>query len=336
MRAFIEIDGKALKQNYLDIKTRGQKDLIAVIKSNAYGHGLIECARILFHQKVPMFAVATIEEAIAIRKSLIFTPILLLGPCYDYKILSSYKITALIMGIPHLEKLAQTPYCIQIHLNIDTGMNRDGISINEIEEALRIIRNSKLQLRGICTHYSSPSAFNQEHAIYEESLKKIPYCHKLCCHSCASSTYGENKTDDTCFRVGLSLYGLDGIGKPVLSLKAPIVRKKKITKGDTVGYDEKGIAPEDGYVYTIGLGYADGWPRNYVTKGYINDHQLTQIGTTCMDYIMLFSKEDFLESEIITIIGVQHTVNEIAEELNTIPYEITTRLSTRLKRKVII
>ena len=92
---------------------------------------------------------------------------------------------------------------------------------------------------------------------------------------------------------------------------------------------------EDGYIYTIGLGYADGWPRDYPTSAYLGDIQLQQIGRTCMDYLMLFSKENIDENSILTIIGEKKTVKMIAEEQNTIPYEVTTRLSMRLKRKTI-
>lgn len=332
MRTFIEIDSNALKENYLRIKENCSKNIIAVIKSNAYGHGLIECARILYHLKVSAFAVATIEEAIAIRKSLIFTPILLLCPCYDYRILSSYKITSLIVSLHHLEKMKESPYPLQIHLCFDTGMNRDGLNENELDNALDMLKKSSLYLKGICTHYCSKESYPYQREIFERILLKIPHKEKLCIHSSATSTYKENTSSDTHIRIGLALYGLDGDGIPVLSLKAPIIRKKKVLKGDIVGYDEKGIVPDDGYLYTIPLGYADGWTRNYLTKGYINDHELIQIGLTCMDYLMLFSKDNFSDNEIITIIGNQHTVQDIAHEQNTIAYEITTKLNQRLKR----
>jgi len=108
-----------------------------------------------------------------------------------------------------------------------------------------------------------------------------------------------------------------------------------VQQGEKVGYDETGVVAEDGYIYTIGLGYADGWPRDYHTIAYLGNIHLEQIGRTCMDYLMLFSTENIDESSILTIIGEQKTVQAIAKEQKTIPYEVTTRLSMRLKRKMI-
>lgn len=335
MRAFIEIDGNALENNYQEIKKSTNKNIIAVVKANAYGHGLIECVKILYKNKVSFFAVATKEEAIAIRKNLIFTPILLLGGTTDFKALYSYKITVLILSLKHLLSLAESPYPLSIHLFIDIAMKREGIEIDEIPEALTIISHSKLVLKGVCTHYSSSASYKEEHELFLNCINRIPNANKLIIHSSSSSTYMEND-DDNFLRVGLSLYGLDNNNHlSVLSLKAPIIKKSKIKKGELVGYDGKGISPSDGYIYTIGLGYADGWPRNYITKAYIGDEELIQIGNTCMDYLMLFSKINYDESTILSIIDDNHSIENIALEQQTIAYEICSRLSPRLQRKII-
>ena len=334
MRAYIEIDGNALEKNYLDIKKETSKDLIAVIKSNAYGHGLIECAKILYKNKVPFFAVATKEEAILIRKNLIFTPILLLGECLELKTIYSYKITLLVLGLEHLIKLSESPYPISIHLFIDVGMKREGIEINQIQEALSIINKSKLILKGVCTHYSSKENYEVEHSLFLEAIKTIPNINKLLVHSSSSSTYSLNN-DDSLHRIGLSLYGLDNMHTPILSLKAPIIRKIKVSKGVFVGYAGKGITPDEGYIYTIGLGYADGWPRNFKTKAYVGDKELFQIGQTCMDYMMFFSKENFEENTIFSIIDEKHPIEDIALEQGTISYEICSKLNQRIKKLLI-
>lgn len=335
MRAYIEIDGNALEKNYLSIKKETGKDAIAVIKSNAYGHGIIECARILFKQKVPFFATSTIEEAISLRKSLLFTPILLLGPSYDFKTLSSYKITVLVLGKEHFFSLLSSPYPLDIHFMFDVGMHREGIKEEDIDELLPLLKKSHLHLKGIATHYPSKEAYVEESTKFERIKEKFKKIGRIISHTSASSTYFTNHSDDTFYRVGLVLYGLDGKHEPVLSLKVPCIRKEKIEKGTHVGYDEKGIIEEDGYLYTLAIGYADGWPRNYHTTAFFQGKKLEQIGLTCMDYLMVFSKESFDEKAIFTLIGKEHTVNEIAQEQGTIPYEVTSRLSTRLKRKVI-
>lgn len=332
MRAYLELDMNALTSNYEKIKAESKKEVIAVLKSNAYGHGLLECARQLVRLKVPMIAVATIEEAIAIRKSLIFCPILLLGECLDYKLLSSYRIVASILSLSHLEKLRQSPYPIQVHLAIDTGMFREGILLNEISSAKELLAKSKLQLTGIFTHYSSLDAYEKEQAIFSKALEQFKHKERLMIHSSCSSTYRINHSQDTHIRIGLSLFGLDQEHLPILKMYAPIIRKRAISKGTSVGYQEKGIAPQNGYVYTIALGYADGWPRNYQTKAYFGQHTLTQIGNTCMDYLMLFSEESITEDSLFTLIDEDHPAQEIAQEQQTIVYEVVARLSPRLKR----
>lgn len=332
MRAYLELDMEAFIHNYEKIKTESSKEVIAVLKSNAYGHGLIQCVRYLVRLKVPMIAVATIEEAIAIRKSLIFCPILLLGECSDYKLLSSYRIVASVLSLSHLEKLRQSPYPIQVHLAVDTGMFREGIMPEELDQAKELFLKSKLQLSGIFTHYSSIEAYEKEQTIFSQVLEQFKHKECLMIHSSCSSTYHINHRQDTHVRIGLSLFGLDQEHTPVLKMYAPIIRKAAIQKGMSVGYHENGIAPLDGYIYTIGLGYADGWPRNYQTKAYFGQHTFTQIGYTCMDYLMLFSEENVQEDTILTLIDEDHPVQEIAKEQQTIVYEIVARLSPRLKR----
>ncbi len=333
MRAYININAVQLEENYKIIKKNTNKDIIAVIKSNAYGHGLIECASILSKLSPKMFAVATFDEAINIRKSLIFTPILLLSKCVDVKTCYYYKITLSIVSIEHLKIVANSSVPIMIHLLLDTGMNRDGIRIDELEEALSIIKKSNLILKGIFTHFSSLNNYEKQNKIFEDALTQLP-AKNLIIHSQATSTMLLQNEKTTAIRVGLALYGLayTELGlKPILSLKAPIIRESAIKKGESVGYEESEIAKSDGYVLTIGIGYADGLCRNRRHIGYIGDDYVAQIGNICMDQLMFFSETSH-PNGVIELLGEHISVNGLAKVYKTIPYELVAHLASRLKR----
>ena len=165
MRGYIEISKNQLIENYKNIKEKTNKDVICVIKSNAYGHGLLEVAKILAPLSPKMFAVSTIEECMLIRKSLIFIPILLLGSCDNLAYASNFRITLTIISIDYLKVLKKANLPIFVHLLIDTGMNRDGIKPNEVEEALQIISKSKLILKGVFTHFASINTYEKQKCI---------------------------------------------------------------------------------------------------------------------------------------------------------------------------
>lgn len=335
MRAYIELDSKKLEDNYDEILNKTKKDIIAVVKSNAYGHGLIEICRILQKKQPKMFAVSTLEEAILIRKNLIFTPILLLCKEDDYRAIYNYKLTASIISMENLKALARTPFPLICHLCIDTGLNRDGILPSQLGEALEIIKNSRLILKGVYTHYSSLKEFNYQHDIFAKVLNQIPK-KNLIIHSQATSTMMEDCQDCNTIRIGLALYGLDKKNncKPILTLKAPIIRINRVLKGTKVGYDESEATKSDGFLLTCAIGYADGLSRNEKYLGYVDNFYVPQIGYIFMDHIIFFSlkipKDNFVE-----LIGEHISTLDIANFHNTIPYEIIAHLATRIKRFVI-
>lgn len=331
MRAYIEISKENLIHNYKTIKDYVNKDMICVIKSNAYGHGLIETARILSPLSPKMFAVSTLEEAALIRKNLIFTPVLLLGVCDNLTFAYKYHITLTIINLTYLKNIAKINLAISIHLLINTGMNRDGIEPDELLEALEIIKNSKLILKGVFTHFVSPETYNTQFKVFSDCLKQIPY-KDLCIHSNATSTMLE-KNDTTAVRIGLALFGLIDILelKPVLSLKSLAINEIRINAGQGVSYSNE-KCEQNGFVYTLPLGYADGINRKQKLIVFANDTYLEQIGVTCMDHLMVFSKNKLPENTIFEIISNHITVKEIAEKNETISYEIVSHLSPRLKR----
>ena len=332
MRAFIEISKEKLINNYKTIKEKTNKDIICVIKSNAYGHGLIEVAKTLATLNPKMFAVSTFEEAALIRKNLIFTPVLLLGTCDNFSFASNYRITLTIISIEYLKIMISANLPIFVHLLINTGMNRDGISESEVKEAMELIKNSKLLLKGIFTHFASDDTYETQNEIFERILSAIPH-DKLLIHSQATSTMlKDNKLSNT-LRIGLALYGLNGDlnFNPILSLKAYPIFEKHVLQNEKISYDGE-IINEEGYIYTLPIGYADGLNRKNKISAYANDKYYEQIGVMCMDHLMIFSKEKLPSKTCFELIGEHISVQDITNKNATISYEIVAKLSPRLKK----
>lgn len=333
MRGYIELSKKQLIDNYLKIKEETQKDVICVIKTNAYGHGLIEVAKILATQGPKMFAVSTLEEGMLIRKSLIFTPILLLGTCDNLLYASNFRITLSTVSLTYLKRLQKANIPLFIHLLINTGMNRDGILLDEIPEALDIIKKSKLILKGVFTHFASAETYENQMSIFLNALDQIP-TKKLIIHSQASSTFLIKNEKMTAVRVGLALYGLAenvSFTKPILTLKSQAICEYSLPINSRISYSQTPLASE-GFVYTLPLGYGDGLLRTYTYKVLSGDEQYSQIGVTCMDHLMIFSPKKLKMTDEFTIIGPHNPIISIAQEANMTPYEIACHLSPRLKR----
>lgn len=333
MRSIITVNLTHLKDNFLLLKKRYALPIIAIVKSNAYGHGLIEVSRLFSSLGASMLAVATIEEATMLRKSLITTPILLFEKSDNFFFLFKYQIVLSIGSLDYLKQAAASNLPLMIHLKLETGLHRLGILESEITEALEIIKNSNLKLKGIYTHYGDEGIFQQQSKVFSSLVARFSNYQDLIIHSQSSHYLKYQLKEINTLRVGLTLYGLsdeEGI-KPALSLTSPIYRVESIKKQQVIGYHQKGIAPNDGYVYTIPLGYADGWSSSRKTLGYLDDF-IPQIGETCMDLMMFFSSMHHQENQQIEIIGDNLPIKALSKLYKSSPYEIVSQLSLRLKR----
>ncbi len=337
MRATIKINIKNIKNNYLTIKEiANNKNVIAVLKDNAYGHDLIHISKLLSVLKVNIIALATFQEAISLRKNLIFTPILLFERCSFYRLLSNYKITLAVQSLNHLKELALSNYPLSIHLEIETGFNRFGIKENEIDNALKIINNSNLKLKGIFTHIASSITRDEQLKIFRNVLDKIPFSSNLLIHTSSSSYITIDNNIENTIRIGLALYGASNIKGTLeaLSIYVPVLRCNEVKAGELVSYNNE-VINEDGYILTLGIGYGDGWKKEYNTLGYYNGNYLHQIGVTNMDALMLFSKTKVEEKEQIELLGEHLTLKDILSIYNVSAYEFYCSLSNRIKREYI-
>lgn len=335
MRGSIEINLNTLKENYKIVKEYSKKEVISVIKSNAYGHGIINVAKTLSSCGCNSFLVATLEEALLLRNNSIKERIIVLENTKNFYSLYRNNLSLSISSIEELLEISSFSLPLKIHLKIETGLNRLGLLPSEIENAINILSKTKHNIEGLYTHIQDEETYDAQEKLFSDIIKKFDISKIKMIHVNSSSYLHHNLQYTTHVRCGLCLYGYSSIidVHPILSLKAPIYRKKKVLKGEFIGYHKKGIAPENGYIYTIPLGYADGWNNKYITLGYIGEI-VEQIGSTCMDQMMFFSTINHQEKEI-EIIGNNLPIDLLCKYNFATPYEVLASLSTRLIRKYI-
>ena len=330
MRAYITLNMNNLLSNYSRIYKENPSNLYLVVKANAYGHGLTQIISMLSKVKPYGYVVSTLQEALTIRKQLIFNNILLLTPYDNLDILNRYNIEVLTSSKEYTEKLINSKYKVKMHAMIETGMNRDGITKEEFQLFLKK-QEFKNYLKGICTHIYSLEKFDSQISIINDILQEMNF--KGLVHIKSSSSLHIKDNISNSARIGFALYGLYENYKPVLKLSSKILRIQKVNANSCVGYGNN-LIKEDGYIYTIGFGYADGWPKDFKFNVYIENEILFKACPMCMDFSMFFSTKKFEKNSTIEIIGKNNTVLKLANDNNMSPYEVTTLLSPRLIRNI--
>ncbi len=333
--SFIELNKSAFFNN-LDIiakKTADITKISLVLKDNAYGHGLLEIAAMAKEYGITKAVVRNEAEAEKIKA--MFGYILILNPSFAVSGHPSYRYT-----INALDDIEKFPRSSRVELKIDTGMHRNGIAMEQLEEAFAKIESCGLELEGLFTHYRSADALSGEWFWQKKNFEQIKekaqaYKKKLRFHSCNSAALfrGDNMHEEM-VRVGIAAYGClamdEGLKaggfKPVLSLWAEKISSRELKKGEKIGYNATFEAHKDMHVTNYDVGYADGLLRslsnNYRTPG---GHAL--LGRVSMDN----SSYNCSEEKLL----VFDDANAIASFAGTIGYEILVRLSPEIERKII-
>jgi len=324
---YMEINLLKLKSNIEAIKTISKKEVIPVIKSNAYGMGDLKIARFLEKIGILNIAVVDMNEALRILNNNFKNNILLLNSIseYDYKYLDEYP--NLIVTINSLEDIKriirfQSKNKIRLHIQIDTGMNRLGFNdLETYQQAINIIENQdNLVLEGIYTHFSSPENRNNQEKKFSDFINKYPY---KVVHCAASSTYSFSNIGNY-VRVGLDIYGEEKPNnKQILKVACKPLKIHKVKKGDSVGYDEDYKADEDIIVAVLPIGYSNGYRRSL--KGFpvlVDGKKYYTIGKICMNHTFVKVDNDVkMDSEFI-ITSDKLPISEMAKYLNTVSHEI--------------
>ena len=365
-RTWAEIDECALLHNFNIIKETAQTPVCAVVKANAYGHGVDIVAPLLQKAGADFFAVSNLEEAIELRDIGITKPILILGytPSEYARELAIHNISQCVYSLEYAEELSKeaTKYNleIKIHLKLDTGMSRIGFDcrnddLNGINDAIAAARLDGFKLEGVLTHFAvSDRNETQEDGFtdyqYNRFVKAIDILksngidpeYKHCANS-AALCQDSDKHLNMC-RAGIILYGLTPSAdlklpqdfKPVMSFKSVVSQVKEIRKGDTVSYGRTFKAENNMTVATVSAGYADGYPRLLSNKAHvlINGRRANIIGRICMDQfcVDVTNIPNIKRGDEVLLFGNDLPVEELADTIGTINYELVCGVSNRVKR----
>ena len=360
-RAWVEIDLTALAHNVTQLRKllSPETELMAVVKADAYGHGAITVAKTALRYGASYLAIATLSEGVQLRQAGLNAPILILGAINapeDIKAVAAWQLEPTICNPQQALVFSQTLKAIgatlPVHLKLDTGMSRLGTNWQEATEFVQLVQ----KLKSVYSHFATaddpnPTVMNLQHQRFRNAIAELkthgitpPYLHL----ANSAATLCDRSCHYDLVRVGLALYGLYPSPhlsstidlKPVLQVKAKITQIKTLPPGTGVSYGHRYITHKDTKVAVVGIGYADGVPRNLSNrlKAIVRGKLVSQIGAITMDQMMLNVDclPDLQPGEIVTLIGtdgnITITADDWANKLDTISWEILCGFKHRLPR----
>ncbi|MEY3330153.1 MAG: alanine racemase [Cyanobacteriota bacterium] len=369
-RAWVEVDLGAIAENIRQLKglLSPQTKLMAVVKADAYGHGAVSVAKTVCQAGAEWLAVATLPEGIELREAGIKQPILLLGAIHtveEVQAIAHWQLQPTLctpqQALLFSETLNKLDQSLAVQIKIDTGMSRLGTPWQQGLEFFKLVqRLPNLELAGIYSHFATadspdPTVMRQQHYRYENVINEIrdhwqsdadpqfPLLHI----SNSAATLADRNLHYDMVRIGLSVYGLYPAThltsvvtlKPAMQIKARVTQVKTIEAGTGVSYGYQFIAKKQTKIAVIGIGYADGIPRNLSNKikVLIRGQWVNQIGTITMDQIMLDVSEipDLQVGEVVTLLGEDGeyiSADDWANTIGTISWEILCGFKHRLPR----
>ncbi len=359
-RTWAEIDLSAIGENYHTVRREvGESvQIMAIVKANAYGHGVDWVAPYLVKLGADQFGVSCLQEAVELRNLGIRKPILILGytPAEYFKDLMDYDLCQTIFSLTEAERLsravAQCGGKIKVHAALDTGMGRLGFDAFDPDEAAKQVAALSelpgLSLLGLFTHFSVADTDGEEEyteaqlqrflavrdRLREKGVK--PLCHVA---NSAGSFLGKDYHLDM-VRAGIVLYGLEPGGrenpfKPAMTVKTLVSFVKTLPAGRDISYGRRYTTEKSVKVATLSAGYADGYPRTLSGKGkvLINGHFAPILGNICMDQMMVDVTDIPCKAgDEATLMGGGIDINDLAKELGTIHYELICGLGKRVPR----
>ena len=361
-RAWIELDGSALRQNLSFFTERAHgKKVIPVLKANAYGYGETEIMSLLQDTETEMIACACIEEAVSLRENGWNRDILILGyTCpQDFDLLEQYDVTQTLPDHAYACRLNESGCECKVHIAVDTGMHRIGFSWEDPERILDVFAFEHLKVTGMFTHLCTSdktenSDFTdmqirrmEEAAAY---IRKQGYDPGIIHISATYGILNYPRIKEDAVRLGIGMFGVlndendsreyGAVLKPVLSLHARVISVRNLKQGEYAGYGKAYQAEKDMQIAAISIGYGDGLPRDLSMRGgyvLIHGQKAKLIGRICTDQALAdvtgIATE---EGDTVTLIGrdgnEEITVGMWAEWEDTITIDVLTRLSARPAR----
>ena len=336
---------------------RPETKIICMVKADAYGAGAVEVAKTLHDHRVDYLAVAVADEGVTLRKNGITSNIIIMNPemtafktMFDYDLepeVYSFRIMDALIKAAEKEGITSFP----VHIKLDTGMHRLGFDPeHDIDEVIeRLHHQNAIIPRSVFSHFvgSDSNDFDRFSAhqfeLFDKASTKLQeaFDHKILRHICNSAgiEHFPERQLDAC-RLGLGLYGIDSRDNHILNtvstLKTTILQLRHVPKEETVGYSRKGILTRDSVIAAIPIGYADGLNR-HLGRGHayclVGGKKAPYVGNICMDVAMIDVTDiDCKEGDTVEIFGEHLPVTVLSDILDTIPYEVLTGISNRVKK----
>ena len=361
MRAFVEVNLNAVSNNIKLVKSKTQAQILAVVKADAYGHGLVPVAKCAIAAGATWLGVALLEEAFLLRDAGIKAPIVswLTPPNSDFKKAIELDIDLAIPSLRHLEVIVAAGKALgkkpRVHIEVDTGMTRGGL-LGEWPEFLIAIKGADIEVVGFWSHFAradEPDEIaNQNQMLeFENKLAELiatgitpKYIHL----ANSAATLTNPNSHKNIVRLGIAMYGLSpdvtNLGtslklelEPAMTLKAEIHLVKRVPAGSPVGYGGTQITTSDTKLAVIAMGYADGIPRNTSSAAgvFVSGQIAAIIGRVSMDQFVvdLGADSNAIAGEIVEVFGANgYSIDDWAAASGTINYEIVTRIAARVPR----
>ena len=343
--------------NYYRSFLKPETKMVCMIKADAYGAGAVEIAKTLQDHRVDYLAVAVADEGVTLRKAGITANIMIMNPemtafktMFDYDLepeVYSFRLLDALIRAARKEGITGWP----VHIKLDTGMHRLGFDpIKDMDELIdRLKHQNAIIPRSVFSHFvgSDSDGFDdfsaRQFALFDEGSKKLQaaFTHKILRHmdNSAGIEHFPERQMDMC-RLGLGLYGVDPRDNRILNtvstLKTTILQMRHVPADDTVGYSRKGKIDHDSVIAAIPIGYADGLNRHLGNRRcycLVNGQKAEYVGNICMDVAMIdVTGIDCHEGDMVEIFGEHLPVTTLSDIIDTIPYEVLTGVSNRVKR----
>ncbi|GAB7086453.1 bifunctional UDP-N-acetylmuramoyl-tripeptide:D-alanyl-D-alanine ligase/alanine racemase [Marinifilum fragile] len=357
-RTVLEVDLNAMVHNlnYFRSLLKPQTKLTVMVKAFSYGSGSVEIANLLQYHRVDYLAVAIADEGVELRNAGINIPIIVMNPePHSFETMIEYNLEPEIYNLKILHEFQQAlrknvVKNYPIHIKLDTGMHRMGFMELELDDLIAQIQNNDhFYIRSVFSHLAG--ADEEQHddytryqiQLFKQWSDKIRQNFSYTIDRHVLNSAGIERFADAQFemvRLGIGLYGVSAVHQDKLmnvsTLKTTISQIKTVSKENTIGYGRKGVLEKDARIGVIPIGYADGFSRklsNGLGKVLVNGKLCPVVGNVCMDMSMIdLSDVEAREGDAVTIFGNDYPVSQMAEQLDTIPYEILTTVSRRVKR----
>ena len=344
--------------NYYRSFLKPETKLVCMVKADAYGAGAVEVAKTLQDHRVDFLAVAVADEGVTLRRNGITQNIMIMNPemtafktMFDYDLepeVYSFRLMDALIHTAEQQGITGWP----VHIKLDTGMHRLGFDPEkDIDEVIRRLKGQNAIIpRSVFSHFvgSDSDDFDNFSAMqfekFDKASKKLQsvFSHKILRHmdNSAAIEHFPERQMDMC-RLGLGLYGVDPRDNRMLStvstLKTTILQLRQVPKEETVGYSRKGVLTRDSLIAAIPIGYADGLNR-HLGRGacycLVNGRKAPYVGNICMDVAMIDVTDipNVHEGDSVEIFGEHLPVTVLSDVLETIPYEVLTGVSNRVKK----